>query len=185
MWYSDDHAQPRQRPAAAQQTEAALRREEEPDSQLRQGFHMVASAEDFPEVMDWRHLALNVVRGQAASFYLNGQPQPSSPRPMCRHWKAPCSSWARMPRIPGSMNCASGRLAQREPSAAEHVQHHRHRRHLQSRPCGLLSLREEGKDNGVPTKVQTLENMAHPSALSGLPAVIDTTLATSRASHRP
>ena len=33
----------------------------------------VASHEDFPNDTEWRHMALNVVRGQAASFYLNGQ----------------------------------------------------------------------------------------------------------------
>lgn len=33
----------------------------------------VASHTDFPEDNVWRHMALNVVRGQAASFYLNGQ----------------------------------------------------------------------------------------------------------------
>ena len=33
----------------------------------------VASLADFPDPTGWRHLALNVVRGQAASFYLNGQ----------------------------------------------------------------------------------------------------------------
>ena len=33
----------------------------------------VASQADFPEDNVWRHMALNVVRGQAASFYLNGQ----------------------------------------------------------------------------------------------------------------
>lgn len=34
---------------------------------------MVASHDDFPEDSVWRHLALNVIRGQAASFYLDGQ----------------------------------------------------------------------------------------------------------------
>jgi hypothetical protein len=34
---------------------------------------MVASAEDFPNSYSWHHLALNVVRGQAASFYYDGQ----------------------------------------------------------------------------------------------------------------
>ena len=34
---------------------------------------VVASKEDFPDPYVWRHMALNVVRGQAASFYINGQ----------------------------------------------------------------------------------------------------------------
>ncbi len=34
---------------------------------------IVGSSDDFPDVHGWRHLALNVVRGQAASFYINGQ----------------------------------------------------------------------------------------------------------------
>ena len=35
--------------------------------------HIVASHEDFPNLLHWHHVALNVVRGQAASFYLDGQ----------------------------------------------------------------------------------------------------------------
>ena len=34
---------------------------------------VVASHEDFPDLRRWHHVALNVVRGQAASFYLDGQ----------------------------------------------------------------------------------------------------------------
>ena len=34
---------------------------------------IVAGKEDFPEYYSWHHLAFNVVRGQAASFYYNGQ----------------------------------------------------------------------------------------------------------------
>ena len=34
---------------------------------------VVASHEDFPNLPTWNHVALNVVRGQTASFYLNGQ----------------------------------------------------------------------------------------------------------------
>ena len=34
---------------------------------------IVASVQDFPDPSGWRHLALNVVRGQAASFYIDGQ----------------------------------------------------------------------------------------------------------------
>ena len=34
---------------------------------------VVASHEDFPRPNDWHHVALNVVRGQAASFYYNGR----------------------------------------------------------------------------------------------------------------
>ena len=34
---------------------------------------IVASHEDFPNYGDWNHYALNVVRGQAASFYYNGR----------------------------------------------------------------------------------------------------------------
>lgn len=42
---------------------------------LRYGEHeqIVVSHEDFPWIDDWTHVALNVVRGQAASFYYNGQ----------------------------------------------------------------------------------------------------------------
>ena len=34
---------------------------------------VVASHKDFPDLRRWHHVALNVVRGQAASFYLDGQ----------------------------------------------------------------------------------------------------------------
>ena len=34
---------------------------------------VVASHEDFPDLRRWHHVALNVVRGQTASFYLDGQ----------------------------------------------------------------------------------------------------------------
>ena len=42
---------------------------------LRYGQHVqvVASHNDFPNESTWNHVALNVVRGQTASFYLNGQ----------------------------------------------------------------------------------------------------------------
>ena len=48
---------------------------EEKDLVLKYGekTQTVASHEDFPNDTEWRHMALNVVRGQAASFYLNGQ----------------------------------------------------------------------------------------------------------------
>ena len=35
--------------------------------------HMVVSCDNFPNYNNWHHLALNVVRGQAASFYYDGQ----------------------------------------------------------------------------------------------------------------
>ena len=35
--------------------------------------HVVAAYSDFPAIRNWHHLALNVVRGQAASFYYDGQ----------------------------------------------------------------------------------------------------------------
>ena len=34
---------------------------------------VVVSKSDFPDLFSWNHVALNVVRGQAASFFLNGQ----------------------------------------------------------------------------------------------------------------
>ena len=51
-----------------------LRRDESMDLWLDYGenSHMVAKYEDFPAPSSWHHLAFNVVRGQAASFYYNG-----------------------------------------------------------------------------------------------------------------
>ena len=45
------------------------------DWMLRYGKNeqVVVSGTDFPDVQSWNHIALNVVRGQAASFYFNGQ----------------------------------------------------------------------------------------------------------------
>ena len=45
------------------------------DWMLRYGKNeqVVVSGTDFPNVQGWNHIALNVVRGQAASFYFNGQ----------------------------------------------------------------------------------------------------------------
>ena len=140
---------------------------------------MVASAEDFPEVMDWRHLALNVVRGQAASFYLNGQRTaviaetdvPPLEGSVLVVGKDAKDSWVDELRI-WHASLSESRLQQNMYNTIDTAD-------IYSR--GLVAyypFEKTGKDNGVPTKVQTLENMAHPSALSDLPAVIDTTLAT-------
>ena len=140
---------------------------------------MVASVEDFPEVMDWRHLALNVVRGQAASFYLNGQRTaviaetdvPPLEGTVLAVSKDAKNSWVDELRI-WHAALSESRLQQNMYNTIDTAD-------VYSR--GLVAyypFEKTGKDNGIPTKVQTLENLAHSSVLSGFPAEIDTTHAT-------
>ena len=140
---------------------------------------MVASAENFPEVMEWRHLALNVMRGQAASFYLNGQrtaviaetdvpPLEGSVLVVAKDAK---NAWVDELRI-WHASLSESRLQRNIYNTIDTAD-------IYSR--GLVAyypFEKTGKDNGIPTKLPTLENLAPPSALSGLSAEIDATLAT-------
>ena len=127
----------------------------------------VAAAEDFHDEPIWKHLALNVVRGQAASFYVNGQRTAviaESDMPMIegttltigkgatlnsfdelRIWKATLTESRLLSNIYNALDTAD----------------------VYSR--GLVAyypLDKTGTVNGVTTKVPTMENMAPRTALS-------------------
>lgn len=78
MWYKRDNTHDGSTPAVQvvfKTDSLQLNYDEQKNLVLEYGKkkQTVASHEDFPEDNVWRHMALNVVRGQAASFYLDGQ----------------------------------------------------------------------------------------------------------------
>ena len=134
----------------------------------------VASRADFPDLSSgWHHIALNVVRGQAASFYLDGQrtaviAEADVPNLQgttltvgrnssmsfvdeLRIWKATLSESRLLSNIYNAIDTAD----------------------VYSR--GLVAyypFEKAGTVNGVTTKVETFENMAPVSVLGGSPAEI-------------
>ena len=78
MWYNKSGAKDEvvfETNASAEETRLRLRYDSVQSIVLDYGKKsmVVASHEDFPDLRRWHHVALNVVRGQAASFYLDGQ----------------------------------------------------------------------------------------------------------------
>ncbi len=121
----------------------------------------VANHEDFPNDTDWRHMALNVVRGQAASFYLDGQ-------------RTAVIAEADVPPIQGSQliigKNAKGaevdevriwRAALSESRLTSNIYNAIDTADVYSR--GLVAyypFEQAGTVNGVKTKVPTMQNMA-------------------------
>ena len=134
----------------------------------------VASRADFPDLSSgWHHIALNVVRGQAASFYLDGQrtaviaeadvpPLEGTTLTIGRNsimsfvdelriWKATLSESRLLSNIYNTIDTAD----------------------VYSR--GLVAyypFEKAGTVNGVSTKIETFENMAPVNVLGGSPAEI-------------
>ena len=123
---------------------------------------IVASHTDFPNLMNWHHYALNVVRGQAASFYLDGQ-------------RTAVMAEADVPPIEGShlvvgKNNTSIAFADElriwhaalsERRLLGNMYNTLDTTDVYSR--GLVAyypFEKTGEENGVTTKVATLENMA-------------------------
>ena len=123
---------------------------------------IVASHTDFPNLMNWHHYALNVVRGQAASFYLDGQ-------------RTAVVAEADVPPIEGSRlvvgknNTAIAfadelriwHAALSERRLLSNMYNTLDTTDVYSR--GLVAyypFEKTGEENGVTTKVATLENMA-------------------------
>ena len=123
---------------------------------------IVASHTDFPNLMNWHHYALNVVRGQAASFYLDGQ-------------RTVVVAEADVPPIEGSRlvvgknNTAIAfadelriwHAALSERRLLSNMYNTIDTTDVYSR--GLVAyypFEKTGEENGVTTKVATLENMA-------------------------
>ena len=78
MWYNKSGAKDEvvfETNASAEESKLRLRYDSVQSIVLDYGKKsmVVASHEDFPDLRRWHHVALNVVRGQAASFYLDGQ----------------------------------------------------------------------------------------------------------------
>ncbi len=136
---------------------------EEKDLVLKYGnkTQKVASHEDFPNDTEWRHMALNVVRGQAASFYLNGQ-------------RTAVIAEADVPPIQGSQliigqNAKDAEVdevriwhaALSESRLTGNIYNAIDTADVYSR--GLVAyypFEEPGNVNGVDTKVPTMQNMA-------------------------
>ncbi len=134
----------------------------------------VASIEDFPNLERANHLALNVVRGQAASFYINGQ-------------RTAVIAEADMPAIEGAvMRLGEGfdgyidelriwKATLSESRLLSNIYNTLDTADVYSR--GLLAyypFEKTGTVNGVTTKVGTLEDQAPGSVLSGFAAEIAT-----------
>ena len=78
MWYNKSGAKDEvvfETNASAEESKLRLRYDSVQSIVLDYGKKsmVVARHEDFPDLRRWHHVALNVVRGQAASFYLDGQ----------------------------------------------------------------------------------------------------------------
>lgn len=72
---------------------------------------IVASHTDFPEIIyGWHHFALNVVRGQAASFYLDGSRTAVIAEADVPNLSGSASSSPRTRSMPTSMRCVYGKL---------------------------------------------------------------------------
>ena len=129
---------------------------------------IVASHEDFPNLMNWHHYALNVVRGQAASFYLDGQ-------------RTAVIAEADVPPIEGSRlivgrnNTAIAfadelriwHAALSERRLLSNMYNTIDTTDVYSR--GLVAyypFEKTGEENGVTTKVPTMENMAPAAGAS-------------------
>ena len=123
---------------------------------------IVASHTDFPNLLNWHHYALNVVRGQAASFYLDGQ-------------RTAVMAEADVPPIEGTRlvvgknNTAIAfadelriwHAALSERRLLSNMYNTLDTTDVYSR--GLVAyypFEKTGEENGVTTKVATLENMA-------------------------
>ena len=132
---------------------------------------IVASHENFPNLTKWHHYALNVVRGQAASFYLDGQ-------------RTAVIAEADMPSISGS-SLVVGRnntaiafadelriwhAALSESRLLQNMYNTIDTADVYSR--GLVAyypFEKTGEVNGVTTKVPTMEDMAPRNVLGGSP----------------
>ena len=134
----------------------------------------VASIEDFPNLERANHLALNVVRGQAASFYINGQ-------------RTAVIAEADMPAMEGAvMRLGEGfdgyidelriwEATLSESRLLSNIYNTLDTADVYSR--GLLAyypFEKTGTVNGVTTKVGTLEDQTPGSVLSGFAAEIAT-----------
>ncbi|WP_294744155.1 LamG-like jellyroll fold domain-containing protein [uncultured Prevotella sp.] len=129
---------------------------------------VVASHEDFPDLRRWHHVALNVVRGQAASFYLDGQ-------------RTAVIAERDVPPIEGS-RLVIGKASEIQAFADElriwhaalsesrllsNIYNTIDTTDVYSR--GLVAyypFEKTGEENGVTTKVATMENMA-PNLAAG------------------
>ena len=126
----------------------------------------VAAHDEFPGFHDWNHVALNVVRGQAASFYYNGQ-------------RTAVISELDVPPIDGSylkLGEGMGQESRIDEVRVWHASLSESRLLANHYNCmdttdvysrGLVAyypFEKDGTVDGVDTKIETLENMARESA---------------------
>ena len=135
---------------------------------------VVVSKRDFPDVFGWNHVALNVVRGQAASFYFNGQ-------------RTAVVAERDVPPLEGArlvMGKGMGETSFIDEVRIWHATLSENRLLANQYNCidttdiysrGLVAyypFEKSGTVNGVNTKVETLENMAPQSMVNGKPLAV-------------
>ena len=135
---------------------------------------VVASNADFADKQTWNHVALNVVRGQAASFYFNGQ-------------RTAVIAERDVPSLEGSrliLGKGMAYLSTIDEVRIWHAALSESRLLANQYNCidttdvysrGLVAyypFEKAGTENGVSSKVSTLENMAPAAATGGVPAAI-------------
>ncbi len=142
---------------------------------------MVVNHEDFSNQPSWNHVALNVVRGQAASFYFNGQ-------------RTAVIAERDVPQLEGAairLGCNIGLFSVIDEVRIWHASLSESRLLNNMYNCidtaevysrGLVAyypFEKPGTENGVSTRVPTLEDMA-PRSLTALPPTAVTPLGENR-----
>ena len=121
----------------------------------------VASHDDFPDIVGWHHIALNVVRGQAASFYLNGRRTAviaESKVPMIQGSTLTVARGAKLSFVDElriwKATLSENRLLANMYNTIDTTDVY------SSGLAAYYPFEKNGTMNGVSTKVETLENMA-------------------------
>ena len=134
----------------------------------------VASRADFPYLSSgWHHIALNVVRGQAASFYLDGQRTAVIAEADVPNLEGTTLTIGRNSTISFVDELRIWKATLSESRLLSNIYNAIDTADVYSR--GLVAyypFEKTGTVNGVTTKVETFENMAPVSVLGGSPAEI-------------
>lgn len=134
----------------------------------------VASRADFPDLSSgWHHIALNVVRGQAASFYLDGQRTAVIAEADVPNFEGTTLTIGRNSSMSFVDELRIWKATLSESRLLSNIYNAIDTADVYSR--GLVAyypFEKTGTVNGVSTKVETFENMAPVSVLSGSPAEI-------------
>ena len=134
----------------------------------------VASRADFPDLSSgWHHMALNVVRGQAASFYLDGQRTAVIAEADVPNLEGTTLSVGRNSSMTFVDELRIWKATLSESRLLSNIYNAIDTADVYSR--GLVAyypFEKTGTVNGVTTKIETLEDLAPATALSGFAAEI-------------